>query len=111
MAVDERARHELFLKVERALGPEAAETLMGLMPPVGWADMATRDDLRQLEDRINGRFESLGADLRGEMQRMRADILQTLVHETHAQFRNLVVLCSSMVFAVAGLAFAAARLT
>ncbi len=104
MAVDERARHELFLRVEQELGPEAAETLMELLPPVGWADVATKEDLRQLEERMNLRFDILRSEVRG-------DILETLVRETHVLFRNLVVLCSSLVFAVAGLAFAAAKLT
>ena len=100
MAVDERARHELFLRVERELGPEAAETLMSMLPPVGWADVATKEDLRQLEERMNLRFD-------GRLNDLRADFFQ----EMHKQFRNLVVLCSSLVFAVAGVAFAAAKLT
>jgi hypothetical protein len=111
MAVDERARHQLFLRVEQELGPEAAETLMSMLPPVGWADVATKDDIRllkedirQLDERMNLRFDS-------KLNELRADFLETLVHEMHTQFRNLVVLCSSLVFAVAGLAFAAAKLT
>ena len=107
MAVDERARHQLFLRVEQELGPEAAETLMSMLPPVGWADVATKDDIRllkddllQLEERMNLRFD-------GRLNELRADFFQ----EMHTQFRNLVVLCSSLVFAVAGLAFAAAKLT
>ena len=44
MVLDERARHELFLRLEAALGPESAETLMEMMPPVGWADVATKRD-------------------------------------------------------------------
>ena len=104
MTVDERARHELFLRVEQELGPAAAETLMELLPPVGWVDVATRDDLRQLEERMNLRFDS-------KLNELRVDFLQAVLHETHTLFRNLVVLCSSLVFAVAGLAFAAAKLT
>ena len=114
MAVDERARHQLFLRVEQELGPEAAETLKTMLPPVGWADVATKDDVRllkddirllkddllQLEERMNLRFD-------GRLNELRADFFQ----EMHTQFRNLVVLCSSLVFAVAGLAFAAAKLT
>ena len=57
MALDERARHELFLGLEQVLGPERAETLMELMPPVGWADVATKRDLDALEERMNLRFE------------------------------------------------------
>src|SRR4051794_35952268 len=59
MAVDERARHQLFLRVEQEPGPEAAETMMELLPPVGWADVATKDDIRQLEERMALRFEAL----------------------------------------------------
>jgi hypothetical protein len=57
MVLDERARHELFLRLERVLGPESAETLMEMMPPVGWADVATKRDLDALEQRMDLRFE------------------------------------------------------
>ncbi len=122
MAVDERARHQLFLRMEEELGPEAAQTMMELLPPVGWADVATKEDLRRLEERMDLRFEALETTLRSEfqltfqsirteMQAMRGDFLQTLVHEMHTLFRNVVVLCASLVASVAGLAFAAARLS
>ena len=104
MAVDERARHRLFLKVEEELGAEAAQTMMELLPPVGWADVATKDDLRQLEERIGLRFEA-------RLETLRGDFLTTMIDQKHTLFRNLVVLCSSLVLSVAGLAFAAARLT
>ena len=45
MAVTEKHRHELFNEVERLLGERHAETLMELLPPVGWADVATKHDL------------------------------------------------------------------
>ena len=45
MAVDERSRHELYLKLEETLGPDAATTLMEHLPGVGWADVATKHDL------------------------------------------------------------------
>ena len=48
MAVTEKHRHELFNEVERVLGPRHAETLMELLPPVGWADVATKHDLEAL---------------------------------------------------------------
>src|SRR5882757_3750567 len=57
MVLDERARHELFLRLEQVLGPESAETLMEMMPPVGWADVATKRDLDALEQRMDLRFE------------------------------------------------------
>ena len=118
MAIDERARHELFLRVEQELGPEAEETLMELLPPVGRADVATKedirlvkDDLRQLEERMNLRFDALRSELGGDMHEIRAEFRQAMLEQTHTLFRNLVALCVSMVFAVGGLAFAAAKLT
>jgi hypothetical protein len=73
MVLDERARHELFLRLAAALGPEAAETLMEMLPPVGWADVATKRDLDALEDRMNLRFELL--DQRFEMVDQRFEMV------------------------------------
>ena len=56
--IDERARHELYRAVEELLGTSTADTLMTLLPPVGWADVATKDDLRQLEARLTTRWDS-----------------------------------------------------
>lgn len=57
MALDERARHELFLRLQQVLGAAQADTLMEMLPPVGWADVATKRDLDALEERMNLRFE------------------------------------------------------
>jgi len=56
MAVDERSRHELYRRLEEVLGPEAATTLIEHLPPVGWADVATRHDLAGLQQRMELRF-------------------------------------------------------
>lgn len=34
------------------LSEEAADTLMELLPPVGWADVATKTDLQHLRDEL-----------------------------------------------------------
>jgi hypothetical protein len=52
MAIDERARHQLYLRLEEHLGAEAATTLMEHLPPTGWAEVATKRDLDQLADRL-----------------------------------------------------------
>jgi len=49
MAVDERARHELFRKLETVLGTEDAVTLMEHLPPGGYTELATKQDLVALE--------------------------------------------------------------
>lgn len=41
------------------MGREPADSLMALLPPVGWADVATKHDLSELDKRIDLRFEAL----------------------------------------------------
>lgn len=59
MAVDERERMALGEDLERALGRDSAVTLMTMLPPTGWADVARRRDLEELEQRIDARFDAL----------------------------------------------------
>lgn len=56
MAIDERRRLELADAVKRTLGEEPGLTLMEMLPPVGWADVATKHDLDALEHRLKGAF-------------------------------------------------------
>jgi hypothetical protein len=70
MVLDEGARHELFLRLEQALGAESAATLMEMLPPVGWADVATKHDLDALEQRMELRFVATKRDLDALEQRM-----------------------------------------
>jgi hypothetical protein len=51
--IDERARFELHRRLVETLGEDHAVTLMSHLPPAGWADLATREDIRRLEDRID----------------------------------------------------------
>lgn len=48
MAVDKRQRRHLDERAERVLGTDGADTLMALLPPVGWGDVATKQDLDAL---------------------------------------------------------------
>jgi len=58
MSISERDRHELYLAVEGLIGAPVAETMMSMLPPVGWADVATKHDLAALEDRFELRFDA-----------------------------------------------------
>ncbi|MDQ1568485.1 MAG: hypothetical protein QOF96_3365 [Actinomycetota bacterium] len=132
MVLDERARHELFLRLEQVLGPESAETLMEMMPPVGWADVATKRDLDALEQRMDLRFELVdqrfdAVDQRFESLEQRLDqrfeasegkllaaFRGELLAQSNvitAQTRTLVMANFGAVLSVAVLAFGAARLT
>ena len=82
MAITEKSRHELYRRLEEILGPEEATTLMEHLPPVGWADVATKEDLRQLEGRLDAKFDVIEArfeavDSRFEIIDERFDALES----------------------------------
>ena len=125
MVVDDRSRHELYRRLEEVLGMEAATTLIEHLPPAGWADVATKQDLTNLEDRIelrfnaleerfeerfkglDWRFEGLDDRLRGGMSELRA----AFEHELRGQTNTVVFGLVSVVLTMAVLAFALARFT
>lgn len=59
MSISEHDRHQLFTWFEEHMGPERAATMMSLLPPVGWGDVATRRDLELLEARIEAKLGQL----------------------------------------------------
>lgn len=67
MAVDETRRYELHEAARRTLGDSPGDTLMEMLPPVGWADVATKHDLdlqfNALEERIELRFTALRSEM------------------------------------------------
>ena len=61
MSVSEHERLQLFSWFEEHMGSERAATMMSLLPPVGWGDVATRRDLDLLETRIDAKFDQVEA--------------------------------------------------
>ncbi|HEX2737104.1 MAG TPA: hypothetical protein VHP57_03100 [Acidimicrobiia bacterium] len=74
MSVDERRRHEMYLKLEEVLGSQDAATLMEHLPPSGWADLVTNQSLGLRLDALDLRLEAteqrIRADMRDQMQRV-----------------------------------------
>ena len=113
MAINEESRHELYSKLEEVLGPHEAATLMEHLPPVGWADVATKRDLDVLATELRGEMRDLRTELRGDMAEMRGEM-----HALRGSFelrladwsRTIIYTNLAAVVAVAGLAFAAAHL-
>ncbi|HJP64890.1 MAG TPA: hypothetical protein VKA30_01145 [Actinomycetota bacterium] len=80
MSVDERSRYELYQRLEQVLGPKEASTLMEHLPPLGWGDVATKQDLDRLEQRLEDRLTaSFRAELVSQTRTMILAMLGTVV--------------------------------
>lgn len=74
MVVSERARHELYEQARRSLGDDGADTLMELLPPVGWGDIATRRDLDVLRAEVHADIAGFREDVSTQLAGMHAEI-------------------------------------
>lgn len=68
MAVDEqKLRRSLHDRLESALGPDEAALLMDYLPPVGWADVARKQDLEVGLDSLSNKIHAEIADLKSSL--------------------------------------------
>ena len=61
MTPSEAQRLQLYEELVKKFGDEPAMTLMESLPPVDWHELATKDDLAGLEERVNAKFEVVDA--------------------------------------------------
>ena len=98
MAITEQSRHDLYVRLEAALGAQEATTLMEHLPPVGWADVSTRTDvalqLQALEGNLRAEFHIAFGDFRDEMHRSFGDFRDEM-HRSFGEFRDEMLRSSS----------------
>ena len=120
MAISEESRHGLYGRLEDVLGREEAAVLMEHLPPVGWADVATRRDLDHAVEVLRADLgrEVAGlrtemADVRTEMAGLGADLrreLASVALDSRANLRTLFLGFLGLQVGGAGLVLAVARL-
>ena len=66
----ERRRHQLYEEAKEVLSVESADELMSYLPPVGWADVATKSDLGM----VRNEMDALRAEMRGGIAELGAKI-------------------------------------
>ena len=59
MAIDEARRHALHENARRSFGVDSGDALMELLPPVGWADVATKQDLELRLNALESKMQAL----------------------------------------------------
>lgn len=74
MSVTDRERRHVFTQLERVVGPDAAESIMQLLPFQSSTDLATRSDLNATTVLVQGQMAELRSGLQGEMAELRTDL-------------------------------------
>jgi hypothetical protein len=107
--VSDQDRRELYEALERRLGGGPAATMMELLPPVGWADVARQSDLVA----VRGEMAQLRGELKSEIAELRVELkgeIAELRSEVKAQLPRLVAANIASMIGISGLVLAAAKL-
>jgi len=117
MTISEQSRHAMYVQLESVLGQEAALILMEHLPPVGWADVATKRDLdqlhtlmqrdlalgmAQLRGDLRGEIGQLGTGLRSEMSQLGTDFRREMGELRGEMFDRMTAQTRTLVFTVLG---------
>ena len=99
MSITEASRFQLRTAIGQILSEEAADTLMELLPPVGWADIATKTDLQHLRD-----------ELKADIQALQLSIETTLEKRLHEQTKWFITTMIAMNAVTVAVAVALSKL-
>jgi hypothetical protein len=115
MSITEASRFQLRTAIGQILSEEAADTLMELLPPVGWADVATKTDLQHLREELKADILNLRNEFKADILNLRnefkADIqalqlsfettLEKRLHEQTKWFITTMIAMNAVTVAVA----------
>lgn len=76
MPASEEERLALLSRLTETLGADAARTLMESLPPMHWDQIATKDDLRALEERLVHKFMGEMHKLKSEMHKFTSGLAE-----------------------------------
>jgi hypothetical protein len=84
MSISEAERHEIYELIKSATSDRVANNVMSMLPPVGWADVATKSDLAATKTELHAEIGSLRSELHTEIGAVRSDI-EALRSELHTE--------------------------
>jgi hypothetical protein len=107
MSVDEARRLLLHDAARQAWGAEAALVLMEMLPPTGWADVTTKQDLERLAERLDLRIDRV--EIRFDA--LRQEVSAQIADGQRRMMQWTVATMIAMTGLTTGIAIAIARLT
>lgn len=96
MSITEASRFQLRTAIGQILSEEVADTLMELLPPVGWADVATKTDLQHLRDELKGDIQNLCDEMKADMRALQLTIEIAIEKRIHEQTKWLITTMIAM---------------
>ncbi|MXX22807.1 MAG: hypothetical protein F4Z93_06865 [Rhodospirillales bacterium] len=106
MAATQQQRAKLYTTLAETMGDEAADTLMAELPPGGWEQMATKDDLAGVETRLTAAMTAGFAEISVKLTEglaqaatERAAIIKDQAEMLKGQARQLYVIVTTIVAA------------
>ena len=103
MAITEESRQDLFQLFESTYGREGALLIMEYLPPVGWADVATKRDLDAQTALLSRDIEGAKQELRAEISGLEVRMLNAFGSQTKAMVIGLTLALVGMVATAVGL--------
>jgi hypothetical protein len=97
MVVDDRSRRELYERAEAALGRDGADTMMALLPPVGWADVATKHDLDQAVAMLDQKVDATKRELDAKVEASKQETVNTMTWRMFAMLVAVVAAVAAFV--------------
>ena len=77
MAATQAQRAALYTSLVDSMGEEAADTLMDQLPPSGWDQVATKEDLAGVELRLRAAFTEAIAETNVKLAESRASLVES----------------------------------
>jgi hypothetical protein len=97
MPSEDETRRELFDLLEAGIGSRGAALLMTYLPPTGWTDLATRQDLNALRAELKGEI----AEVRGEVRELRGELRSQLPKLITANIASMIAIVGMVLAAMA----------
>ena len=90
MTSTDNDRRILHSALEAACGPRPAEILMEHLPPAGWRDLVTKDDLVLARSGIQLEIEKLRSEMHVVLEKLRTEVIERIEKGFRSQTWKLI---------------------